>query len=124
MMRGKNASCQLALLLLELDRDELRDTDFFHRYAVKSTRRFHRAFVVCDDYELRVGRHRDNLARETTDVRFVQRRIDLVKQTEGRRTIMKYTKNQRQGGHGFFTAGKQQNVLQTFAGWLGHDVDA
>ena len=77
------------------------------------------------DYdELGVRRHRDHFAGEAPDVRFIQRRVDFVKQTEGRGTIMKYSEDQRQSGHRLFAAREQQNVLQALARRLRDDVDA
>src|SRR5207237_3822955 len=118
-MLGESATWQIARLrLLELDRDKLRHAHFFHRHAIRRARRFHRALIVRDDDELRVGRHRNNFVGETPDVRFVERRIDLVEQTERSRPIMKYSQDQCQGGHRFFTAREEEHILQTLARWL------
>src|SRR3989442_2978351 len=37
---------------------------------------------------------------------------------------MKYSQDQRERGHRFFTARKQEHILQTFARWLRDNVDA
>src|SRR5437588_9125700 len=74
--------------------------------------------MVRDEDELRVGRHRNNFVGETPDVRFVERCIDLVEQTERRRPIMKYSQDQCEGGHRLFTAREKEHILQTLARWL------
>src|ERR1700752_2787203 len=77
-----------------------------------------------DHDELRVGGHLDDLISKASHVRFVKRRVDLVQQTERRRTVMEDAQDERKGSHRLLAAGQQQHVLQTFYGWLSNDVDA
>src|SRR5258708_6243144 len=110
--------------LFEPDGDEFGHANFFHRNAVKRARGFHCAFVVRDDDELSVGRHGHNLVGEASDICFIKRRVDFVEQAEGRGPILKYSQHQSERGHCFFTARKQQHILQALARRLGHDVYA
>src|SRR6266498_2591174 len=91
-------------LLFESDRYKFRYAHFFHRHAIKRARGFHRALVVCDDDELGVCGHSDDFISEAADVCFIERSIDFVEQAERRGAIMEYSENEREGGHGFFTA--------------------
>src|SRR3954462_15111847 len=72
---------------VEPNGDETRDARLFHRHAVESARGLHRALVVCNDEELRLGGHLVDLRSEAPDVRLIEWRVHLVEQTEGRRPV-------------------------------------
>ena len=61
---------------------------------------------------------------EAIDVRFVERRVQFVQHAERTRLHLVNREEQRDGGHGLFTAGEQRNALQLFAGRARDDVDA
>lgn len=77
---------------------QLRHTLFHHCYAIHHIRFGHRGFVVGDDYELRIlGEGADDFA-EFANVSIVQRRINLIENTEWRWLEQVNTEKQRCGG--------------------------
>src|ERR1043165_5760921 len=91
-------------LFTKLYRHQLRDTCLLHGYAVKGARHLHRPLVMCDHDELRVSGHLDDLISKASHVRFVKWRVDLIQQTERRRTIMKDSQHERQRSHRLLAA--------------------
>ena len=63
-------------------------------------------------------------ADEAVDVRFVQRRVQLVQHAERAGLDLVDREQQRHGGHGLLAAGEQRDGLQLLAGRAGDDVDA
>src|SRR5258707_8681674 len=106
------------------DADEFRNAGFLHGYAVKDAAGLHRFAVVRDDDELGLRAHVGNELREAAHVRFVEGRVDFVENTERTRLIFEDGDQQREGSHGFLTAGKQQHVLQALARRRGDDINA
>src|ERR1700741_2627355 len=94
------------------DADEFRNTGFLHGYAIEDAAGLHRFAVVRDDDELGLRPQVRDELRETAHVRFVERRVDFVENAERARLIFEDGDQQREGRHGFLTAGKQQHVLQ------------
>ena len=71
---------------------------------MQDVRGFHSAFAVCDNDKLRtfgIGRQKFCKA---VDIRFVQRRIDLVEDAEGRRLIAEQSKQQSDDRQGTLAA--------------------
>ena len=89
---------------LKLYRHQLRDTYLLHRHAVQSARHLHRPLVMRDHNELRVSGHLDDLISKASHVRFVKWRVDLVEQTERRRTIMEDSQHERKRRHRLLAA--------------------
>src|SRR5690606_8341314 len=84
---------------------------------------FHRRLVVRDDDELNAVRHLLDDLRKTADVRIVERRVDLVEQTERRRIQLEDRKYQRNRGQRLLTAREQMNRARLLAGRARHDRD-
>src|SRR4030095_15545175 len=61
---------------------------------------------------------------ESSDIRIVERRIDLVEQTERTRLVLENRKHQRDRRQRLLASREQLDALQTFARWRGDDVDA
>ena len=74
--------------------------------------------------ELRLRAHFGDQLREAPHVGFVERRIHFVQDAEGARLVAENGDEQRQRGHGFFSAAQQQHVLQPLARRRSHHVDA
>src|SRR5687767_13199182 len=109
---------------LKFYRNESRDTCFLHGHTIERTCHLHGPLVMRNHDELRIRGHLDDLISKASHVRFVKRRVDLIQQAEGRRTVMEDAQHQRQRRHCFLTTGEQKHVLQTFARWLSNNVDA
>lgn len=73
--------------------------------------------------ELGEGRHLPNHFIKTSDIGVIERRIDLIQQTERRGFDQENGKDQRHCGQGLFPAGQQGNVLQLFPGGLHDYID-
>src|SRR5262245_26010973 len=61
---------------------------------------------------------------EPSDVRIVERRVDLVEQAEGARLVLEEAKHQRNRRERLLAAGKQLNALQPLARRLRDNLDA
>ena len=77
-----------------------------------------------DDDELGLLAQVVQIISETFHVPVVQRRIDLVQQTEGRGTHFQDCKVQRRGNKCLFAAGEQCNGLDLLSGGLNTNFDA
>ena len=109
---------------LEFDADQAADAAFLHSNAVKNVGGADGSFVVGDDDELGVLEEAFEDVEEAVDVGFVQRGVQLVQQAKGAGLDLVNGKEKGDGGHGLFAAGKQADVLKTFAGRAGHNVNA
>ena len=69
--------------LAELDRDDLRHALLLHGDAEQRVGLIHGGLSVSDDDELRVMRELFEVLGKAVDVGFVERRLDLVEDTEG-----------------------------------------
>src|SRR5208337_3987076 len=103
---------------------ELGDAGLLHGDAIEDAAGLHGLAVVGYDDELRLGAHVGDEPGETADVGFIEWGVDFVEDAEGAGLIAEDGDQQGQRGHCFFTAGKQQHVLQALAGGRGHDVNA
>src|SRR5688500_18952337 len=73
----------LILHLVEFYTHNLADTVLLHRHTIKHIGHANRALVMGNNDELRVGKKTLQHTNETGDVRLIQRRIQLVQNTEG-----------------------------------------
>src|SRR5947207_8402712 len=96
------------------DADNFGDTGLLHGDAVENAAGFHSLAIVGHDNELCLRTHFADQAREASDVRFVQWRIDFIENAKRTWLIAEYRDEQRERGHGFFSAGEEQHILQPF----------
>src|SRR5882724_11635411 len=87
--------------------DQFGYTRLLHGDSVKHTASLHRLTIVRDDDELRLAAHLSNQPSKPSHVRFVQRRVDFVQNTEWARLILEDRYEERQRGHGFLAARQQ-----------------
>src|SRR6185437_7433485 len=92
-----------------------------HGHAEKRGRKLHGRLVVGDEDELHPGRHITHDIAEAADVVLIERRVDLIEQTEGRRVEIEDRENERDGGERLLTTRKQVNAAVLLAGRAGHD---
>ena len=78
---------------------------------------------MSDDDELGVLRQLVQITGKTAHVAVVQRRLNLVQQTERGRLQILNGEQQRDGGQRFFSAGQLHHVLQLFPRRLGNNTD-
>src|SRR5687767_11153955 len=71
-------------VLVQLQRDQLRDAGLLHGDAVEPVGDLHGLAVVRDQDELRLVLHAAEHLDEAPDVGVVERRVDLVEQAERR----------------------------------------
>ena len=81
---GKVVFVMLVGLVFELDRDDLRDTRFFHRDAEHGAGAHNGFFVMRDDDVLAHVREFAERVDEASDVLLVERGVDLVEKAERR----------------------------------------
>ena len=115
---------QMKLAFVEFDADDLAHAVFLHRHAVKHVGHADGALVVRDDDELRMLEEPLQHADEAVDVRFVERRVQLVQHAERAGLDLINREQQRHGGHRLLAAGQQRNGLQLFARRTRDDVNA
>src|SRR5439155_5016621 len=116
----------LALLvqLRELERDDLRNAAVIHRHPVEHVDGLDRPAVVRDHDELRaIGELAERL-RETADVPFVERGIDLVEDAERRRLHAEDREQERRGGEGALAARELREAADALSGGTRVDLDA
>src|SRR5262249_50588270 len=97
------------LLAREPPRDDLRHAVGAHGDAVQDVRRFHRSFLVRDHDELRsVGVTPEQLD-EASDVRVVERRLDLVEEVERARPREEQREEERDRAESLLAPGEQRH---------------
>src|SRR4026207_2300856 len=89
---------------VELNRDQLRDAWFLRCHPVQTVRNLHRPAVMRDEDELRPVEHAAQHLHEPSNIGVVERRIDLVEQTERARLVLENRKHQRDRGQRLFAA--------------------
>src|SRR5262249_53590227 len=109
---------------VQLDRDQLGDAWLFHGDAVKAIGDFHCLAIVRDQDELRVLLHATQHLDESTDIRVVERGIDLVEQAERAWLVLEQAEHQRDGRERLLPTRQQLHALQAFARRLRDDLDA
>src|SRR3982751_1835310 len=93
-----------------------RHAGLLHRHAVDRVGSFRsRARIVRDDDELRVVLESVEHAYKVADVLIVERRVHLVKQTEGTGLGEKYSKEQGQGNQRLLSAREKMDSLRPLA---------
>ena len=108
----------------EPHRDHPGTTRLFHGDAVERIGHFHGPLVVGDRDELRMVAHLADEARETGDIRLVERRVDFVQHAEGAGLYQEGRKEQGDGRQRPLAAGEQGDALELLAARLGNDLDA
>jgi hypothetical protein len=81
----------------------------------------HRHLVVTDENELHLLRHRAYQLAEAPDIGIVERGVDLVEHTEGRRVELEDGEHQGYGGQGLLAAREQVDAGVALAGRARHD---
>src|SRR5436190_23453345 len=109
---------------VQLNGNQLRNARLLHCDAVQPIRNLHRPPVVRDEDELRAVEHPAQHVDESSDVRVVERRVDLVEQAEQARLVPEDREHQRDGGERLLAARQQLHALQPLARRRGDDVDA
>src|SRR5580765_902612 len=84
--------------------DDFGNTGLLHGYPIEHASSLHCFAVVGDHDELGLRTHFANQASEASDVCLVERSIDFVQDTERTRLVAENGDQQRQRGHGFFSA--------------------
>src|SRR5436190_1940723 len=84
----------------QLDGNEAGEPWLLHGDAVENIGGFHGLSVVGNDDELGLGAELAQHPDEPVDIRVVERRIDLIEDAEGARTVVEDRKGQRQSGEG------------------------
>src|SRR5947199_223542 len=105
------------------DGDDLRDACPLHRDAVERVGHLHRPAVVGDEHELRSRGHLADELIEATDVRLVERRVDLVEQAEGCGADQEQRQDERRRGERLLTAREKPERLELLACRLDDDLD-
>ena len=100
---------------MNIDFNDPRDTRLIHRYTNQLFAHFHRHLVVGDEQELRGRRHLFHQLAEAIGVGIIQRRIDLVQQTEWCRIQAEQREHQRQCGQCFLATRQQLDRLHFLA---------
>ena len=80
---------------MDIDFDDARNTRLVHGHADQLLSHFHRHFVVRDEQELRGDRHLLDQFAEAVSVGIIQRRVDLIEQTERRGIQAEQREHQR-----------------------------
>lgn len=101
---------------VEVDADDFGDAGFLHGDAEDDVGFAHGAFVVGDNDELGVFAHFVDEAGEAAYVGFVEGGVDFVEDAEGAGLELEDADEEGEGGEGLFAAGKQEDVLELFAG--------
>src|SRR5207247_229701 len=83
---------------VQLDGYELRNARLFHRHAIEPIRDLHCLAIMGDHDELRVQLHAAQHLHEPPDVRIVERRVDLVEETERARLVLEHGEHERDRG--------------------------
>ena len=89
----------------------LRNALLLHRHTVEHIRRLHRAAAVRDHDKLRFLTEAAQIACKALDISVVQRRVNFIKHTEGRRAHLENCKVQRDGNKRFFAAVGQADFV-------------
>ena len=101
-----------------------RNAWLLHGHAVEHRAHFHGLAIMRDHDELRLAAHVREHFVEAADIGFIERRIHFVEDTEWTRPETEDSDQKGQRCERFFSAGKQQDVLQALAGRLRSDIDA
>gem|GEM_PF-5263942 len=112
------------MLGIELHRNNLRNALLFHRHSIDRLSGSNRTLVMRNNDELRVFRELFEQRGKTTNIRFIERRIQFVEQTERARFHKIDSEEQTNRRHGTLTTRKQRHALKTSAWRLRHDLDA
>src|SRR4051794_6177858 len=96
---------------------------FFHGDAVEDVRHADGAFVVSDDDELGMIEETLQDFDKAVDVRFIERSIQFVQNTEWAGLDLVNREEQGDCGHGLFAAGKQRDALKLFSWGASDDFD-
>ncbi len=110
--------------VFKANRDLLADARLLHRDTVKGRRRRHGLLAVGDNDELRVIEKLIENHHESTDVGFVERRIDLVQDAERTGAILENRHQQGDRCQRFLTTGKERVAEARFAWRCRDDLDA
>src|SRR5690606_8562653 len=109
---------------VEIDCNQTRYARFAHCDTGQLVHRLHRRLVVRNDDELHLlGHLADDLA-EATHIGIVERRVDLVEQTERSRIQLEDGEDERHGRQRLLTARQQMDRAVPLARWPRHDGDA
>src|ERR1700686_289158 len=111
-------------MLVQLNRYELGYPWLFHRHAVQAIGDLHGFAVVRDENELGVSLHTAQHLHEPADIRIVERRVDLIEQTERTWLVLKQPEHERDCRERLLAAGQQLHALQGLAWRLRDDFDA
>ena len=93
--------------------DDFRNAGFLHGHAVEHVADLHGLAVVRDHDKLCLAAHFRDQPCEAPHVRFIERRVHFVQNTERAGLIAEDGDEQRQRGHGFFSAAQK---AKRFAG--------
>src|SRR3954471_1389090 len=104
-------------------RDDLRDAVVAHRHAVEHIGRLHRALLVRDHDELRTVGVRAQELREATDVRVVERCLDLVEEVERARPREEEREQERDRAEGLLAARQKRQARDALPGRAQLDLD-
>ena len=95
-----------------------------HRHAVEDIGGLHRPFLMGDDDELRPVRVATQQIDEATDVRVVERRLDLVEEIDGARPREEEGEQERQRAERLLAPREQREPRHLLAGGPQLDLDA
>ena len=101
----------------------LRDTALRHRYTVKTVTDLHSTTAVGDKNKLSSITKALDIFTESEYVNLVERRLDLVEDTERRGVNLKYCKQKRYCNEGLLTTRKKRKALDDLAGRCRLDLD-
>src|ERR1700722_183956 len=109
------------LMRAEAHADHLGDAGLLHGYAVDHVGGLHHALGMSDEQELRVSAKRVQQICQATHVGLVKRSIDFVEHAEGAGLELEDSHQQSQSSERFFSARKQQHILQFLTRWRSHN---
>ncbi len=97
-------------MLREAPGYDLRDAVGPHRHAVEDIRGLHRPLLVRDDHELRPVRVATKELDEASDVRIVERGLDLVEKIEGARSGEEQREEERDRAERLLASGQEREA--------------
>src|SRR5207244_3290162 len=112
------------LLAWQAPGNDLRDPVGAHRHAVEDIRGLHRPLLVRDDDELRAIRVAAQQLDEATDVRIVERGLDLVEQVERAWPCEEEREQERDRAKGLLASRQQRQARHLLSGRSELDLDA